>query len=130
MKILYVDDHAKAQDFFCEAIKKIDPTISCMTTSGGKEAALALLGADPIPDIVFLGHRLNDIHAKVILNFIKKHERLKAIRVIIYAAYLNQSDIIQFKKAGADHCMEMEKDFIRFCSSLSALLKTFNLSSC
>ena len=52
MTIFYADDDQDEIDFFCEALKLIDPSIECVTASNGREA-LQLLETIGIPDLIF-----------------------------------------------------------------------------
>jgi hypothetical protein len=38
MVILYIDNDPEDLDLFCDAIKVVDPTITCLRALGGQEA--------------------------------------------------------------------------------------------
>jgi CheY-like chemotaxis protein len=100
MTIFYADDDQDEIDFFCEALKLIDPSIECVTASNGREA-LQLLEVIGIPDLIFLDLKMPEIDGESCLVRIKNNARLKDVPVIIYSSTADAKDIYMLKAKGA-----------------------------
>jgi CheY-like chemotaxis protein len=100
MTIFYADDDQDEIDFFCEALKLVDPSIECVTASNGREA-LQLLEAIEIPDLIFLDLNMPRLDGEGCLVSIKNNARLKDVPVIIYSSTADAKDIYMLKARGA-----------------------------
>ncbi|RKN83698.1 response regulator [Ulvibacterium marinum] len=101
---MIVDDDDDDIDFFCQAIRKIDPTYTCMSATDG-EAALQKLQneTNALPDFIFLDLNMPRMDGKTCLRELKKQEKLKDIPVIIYTTSSHPQEREETLQLGAAH---------------------------
>ena len=54
MVVLNVDDDHEDREFFCDALREIDPSVVCLIAASGMEALALLQDRDALPDYIFL----------------------------------------------------------------------------
>lgn len=82
VRVLIVDDDEDDRDLLCEAIHKLDTSISCILARNGGEALTGLRRAEvPKPDLIFLDLNMPRVNELKFLGEIKKDEFLQKIPV-------------------------------------------------
>lgn len=99
---LLVDDDEDDKEIFCLALKKIDPSIDCITASDGREALSILDDGSFIPDYIFLDLNMPRMDGKECLKEIRKQNRLDKVPVIIFTTSSAERDKEETKKLGAN----------------------------
>ncbi len=100
---MIVDDDLDDYDFFCSAMKEIDPKCKIVMAKNGEDA-LQQLGQDnfELPNYIFLDLNMPRMDGNTCLSHLKKNERLKHIPVVIYTTSSSQKSKGETLKIGAD----------------------------
>jgi len=122
-KVLLVDDDADDQLFFCDALKEVNPNISCELASNGQEA-LTLLSYLPHPRIVFLDLNMPVMNGFDCLEEIRKKDQLNHIPVVIFTTTSEQNAIKRVHDLGANAFFKKPNDFNTILDKLRRLLET------
>jgi CheY-like chemotaxis protein len=121
--ILAIEDDLDDVDFFCEAVKVIDPKIQCIFARDGVEA-LSILD-NTIPDLIFLDLNMPIMDGETCLMEIKKKEYLKEIPVVIYSTapevIINPDNL---KKDSVD-ILKKEVSFTNTVDSIKRVLEKY-----
>jgi CheY-like chemotaxis protein len=102
MIILAIDNDPEDIDLFVDAVKEIDPAITCAAVYSGHEALRFLEEAQELPDIIFLDINMPGMNGKECLLEIRKNPRYHEIPIIMYSTNTNGIDHVDFVKFGAD----------------------------
>lgn len=123
MTILYADDDVDDCEIMKEIISQIDPTISCITASDGKEA-LKLLGETSIlPDTVFLDVNMPVMDGRECLLAIKSNPRLRDIPVVIYSTTTNDAEKNELHRLGAFDFVHKASNFRKLQADLHHVIE-------
>ena len=101
MVVLNVDDDQEDREFFCDALKEIDPSITCLVAESGTQALSLLQGHMPLPDFIFLDINMPMMDGKQCLKKLKSVPELEPIPVIMYSTSTNTREIRESYKLGA-----------------------------
>lgn len=101
MIVLNVDDDQEDREFFRDALKEIDPSITCLMAESGMEALSLLQGHMPLPDFIFLDINMPMMDGKQCLRKLKSVPELEPIPVIMYSTSTNTREIRECYKLGA-----------------------------
>jgi CheY-like chemotaxis protein len=101
MVILNVDDDQEDREFFCDALREIDPSITCLVASGGKEALSLLQKQKTLPDYIFLDINMPMMDGKQCLRSLKNMPDFRSIPVIMYSTSTDTREIQECYKLGA-----------------------------
>ena len=98
----FIDDDLDDQHFLRSALTTIDPTIGLVIESSGT-AALHRLENDEsfTPTYIFLDLNLPRLNGKILLERLKKVQRIKDVPVVIYSTSNYPGDIITCRELGA-----------------------------
>ncbi len=123
MLALIIDDDSDDREIFSEAIRTIDPAITCLEARDGEEG-LNLLTREltVLPDIVFLDINMPRMNGFQCLLEIKKHTRLKEIEVIIYSTTSSSLDIQTYRRLGAGF-LAKQSEYNKLVVLLKGILK-------
>jgi CheY-like chemotaxis protein len=122
MVVLYVDDDVEDIEIFVEAVKECDSSIKCLIAQNGMKA-MDILHSDLMPDFIFLDINMPVINGKSILAEIRKDQKLNSIPVIMYSTTMNQSEIEEYKRMGANHFLVKPNNFQELCDAISEVLR-------
>lgn len=100
MEIFYADDDPVDIVFFARALKRIDPTIKCITATDGVEALDKLFTQTPKPDAIFIDLYMPKLDGIECVIAIKRNKDLKRIPIIIISNAINKKEIDQFNRLG------------------------------
>lgn len=121
MRLLYIDDDPDDGEIFCDAIREIDPAITCIVISNVESALYEL--DKGCPDYFFLDYTMPKVDGKEVLNRLKGHHCFKTTKVIMYSAFMAETEIQECMKMGAYKCMQKSQLFRTMCAELRGLLK-------
>lgn len=82
---LFIDDDSDDQDFFCEAVSQIDPSIVCISAANGTEALEKLADPGLTPDVIFIDMNMPKMSGRETLIEIRKMERLQKTPIYMYS---------------------------------------------
>jgi CheY-like chemotaxis protein len=119
---LIVDDDHDDQQFLIEALKEIDPSCQCFTTSNGEEA-IAHLGdmINPFPDVIFLDLNMPLMGGVECLSIVKRKSSLQHIPVIIYSTSSNQKEMQRVIEKGASYFLVKKNSFKELYEELTLI---------
>ena len=101
MIVLNVDDDLEDREFFCEALREIDASITCLVAGSGMEALSLLQAQAPLPDYIFLDINMPMMDGKQCLKALKSIPEFEAIPVIMYSTSTDSREIRECYKLGA-----------------------------
>lgn len=126
MVVLCVDNDPEDIDFFCDAVKRIDTAITCLSAMSGQDA-LNLLSSirdsQQLPTYVFLDVNMPQMNGKDTLKEIRNNGRYDPVQVVMLSTGLSPSDSREYKQLGADHFMPKANSFQELCDKLKLILK-------
>ena len=122
MVVLCIDDDPDDTEFFCEAIKAINPEALCLMANDGL-TALKMLRTEPAPNIIFLDINMPRMSGREVLIQIKKNYKWSQIPTIIYSTAIIPRDADDYKKLGALDVVKKLAKFKDLCNALQVILK-------
>ena len=127
MVVLCIDDDPDDTDFFCEALKVVNPDARCLTANDGL-TALKLLRSEPGPSIIFLDINMPRMSGRELLVQIKKNYKWSQIPTIIYSTAIVPRDEVDYKKLGAHDVVKKHAKFNDLCNALKVILKKITVA--
>lgn len=100
MEIFYADDDPVDIVFFTRALKRIDPSVTCVTATDGVEALDKLFNQPKKPDAIFIDLYMPKLDGIECVIAIKRNKELKRIPIIIISNAINKKEIDQFNRLG------------------------------
>jgi CheY-like chemotaxis protein len=123
---LVIDDDPDDCYFFCEAIRKIDPSAECVTAMDGEEALRRLRNGIPkLPALIFLDLNMPRMDGRLCLTELKKDKSLKNIPVVILSTSNSAKDIEETKKLGAVYFITKPTDIDKFQRELEFAIQHY-----
>jgi DNA-binding response OmpR family regulator len=121
--LLLIDDDEDDHEFFLEALKEIDSSITCICLFDG-ENALRILKENEreLPDLIILDTNLPKLNGRQILAALKNDEQLKGIPVIMCSTFFSDKEDEELTKLGAVHYLVKPSKFEEFRNSLNIIL--------
>jgi CheY-like chemotaxis protein len=116
MLLLCIDDDPEDVDFFCEAMKVVDPSCTCLVARNGRDGMQLL--EKILPDFIFLDVNMPVMGGKETLAAIKKNSRFKAVPVCILSTSTNKSEMRTYQEMGAYKCFVKPNTFEDLCRML------------
>ncbi len=98
-KILVVDDDPEIVELFIDVLER-DGRFEVRTAGSGYDAGV--LTQEFMPDLVILDYMLPDINGNVVCQTIRKNPNFEHIKIIIVSGVVNQEEINDLLKSGAD----------------------------
>ena len=98
-KILVVDDDPEIVELFVDVLER-DGRFEVKTASTGYDAGI--LTQEFVPDLIILDYMLPDVNGNVVCQTIRKNPNFEHIKIIIVSGVVNQDEINDLLKAGAD----------------------------
>ena len=93
MEIFYAEDDPVDLVFFTRALKRIDPTIHCVTASDGVEALDKLFNQTSRPDAIFIDLYMPRLDGIECVIAIKRNKDYKRIPIIIISNAINKKEV-------------------------------------
>ena len=127
MKALIIDNDPDDRQLFCDALRKVNDEIVCISFATGQEGLNYLREIKDLPKYVFLDIQIDEMDGKECLLRIKRIKHVEKVNVVIYSSSCeNENEIQLYKKLGAAYVMIKPSTFKELCEKLSVL---FNGSS-
>jgi CheY-like chemotaxis protein len=102
MKLLCVDDDADDVSIFCEAVKEINPEISCSAAYDGEEALSFLTSnISQLPVLIFLDINMPRIDGIACLKLIRQNPLFDSIKIYMHSTSASPKDILTAKDLNA-----------------------------
>ena len=119
MLILNIDDDEDDGFIFMEAVREINPAITCLFISTGREA-IQLLSNDlgMLPDYIFLDINMPGMNGRECLVQLRKMEKLKDVSVVMFSTAIPDWERPRYNDLNAE-CFQKPTDF----TSLKVTLK-------
>lgn len=121
MIILNVDDDQEDREFFCDALREIDPTITCLVAPGGMEALSILKKQSPLPDYIFLDINMPMMDGKQCLRTLKSIPEFQEIPVIMYSTSTDTREIRECYNLGAVDFLIKPHSYEKLVNDLSSI---------
>jgi CheY-like chemotaxis protein len=102
MIVLNVDDDLEDREFFCEALREIDPSVTCLIAGSGIEALALLQKQIFLPDYIFLDINMPMMDGKQCLKALKSIPEFESIPVIMYSTSTDTREIRECYRLGAE----------------------------
>jgi len=121
MTLLCIDDDPDDLEIFCEAMKQVDPSCTCIVAGNGREALDML--SKMKPDVVFLDVNMPVMNGRETLRMIRTNKALNAIPVCMLSTYIDDDEAALYRQLGAAECLIKPRSFSAFCQMLQNVLR-------
>ena len=119
-KVLVVDDDAAIVELFVDVLGD-DPRFEIKTAMTGYDAGL--LTEQFKPDLMVLDYMLPDINGNVVCQTVRKNGDLGHMKIIIVSGVVNQDEIDDLLKSGADEFVKKPFNIEKLMGRVEALLE-------
>ena len=123
MLVLNVDDDIEDSEIFCDALKAIDPQISCIHLDNCYRAIDFLNTSKLLPDFVFIDINMPKMNGLECVQKIRENKKLKKLKIIMYSTGFNPEDLNEFTKIGVRYLVKPNK-FAELVGSLKRLISS------
>jgi CheY-like chemotaxis protein len=121
MVVLNVDDDAEDREFFCDALREVDPTITCLIAGSGMEALAMLQQLSLPPDYIFLDINMPMMDGKQCLKTLKSIAEFQHIPVIMYSTSTDTREIKECYKLGAEDFLIKPHSYEKLVNDLNSI---------
>ena len=118
-KILVVDDDPEIVELFVDVLER-DGRFEVKTASTGYDAGIQT--KEFMPDLIILDYMLPDINGNVVCQTIKGKPEFEHTKVIIVSGVVNQDEINDLLKAGADEFIKKPFNIEKVIERIGQLL--------
>ena len=119
-KVLVVDDDEQIVELFVDVLSR-DGRFEVKTATTGYDAGL--LSADFRPDLMILDYMLPDINGNKVCQTVRANPDLSSMKVIIVSGVVNQDEVEELLKAGADDFVKKPFNLEKLMSRIGELLE-------
>lgn len=121
MVVLNVDDDPEDREFFCDALREIDPSINCLIAGSGMEALALLQESTSLPDYIFLDINMPMMDGKQCLKALKSIPEYQAIPVVMYSTSTDTREIRECYELGAEDFLIKPHSFEKLVNDLNSI---------
>ena len=121
MIVLNVDDDQEDREFFCDALREIDPTIVCLVAASGLDALNVLKKQAILPDYIFLDINMPLMDGKQCLKALKSMPEFQEIPVIMYSTSTDTEEIRECYSLGADDFLIKPHSYEKLVNDLTSI---------
>ena len=118
-RVLVVDDDPQIVELFKDLLT-VDSRFDIRTASTGYDAGV--VSADFKPDLMILDYMLPDINGNIVCETVRKNELLANMKIIIVSGVVNQSEVDNLVKHGADEFLKKPFDIKTLMQRVESLL--------
>jgi excisionase family DNA binding protein len=118
-KVLVVDDDPEIVELFADVLNR-DGRFDVRTASTGYDAGI--LTQEFMPDLIILDYMLPDINGNVVCQTIRQNPNFEHIKIIIVSGVVNQDEINELLKAGADDFVKKPFNIEKLIERIGQLL--------
>jgi len=119
-RILVVDDDEQIVELFVDVLSR-DSRYVIKTATSGYDAGI--LTEQFKPDLMILDYMLPDINGNVVCATVRKNPALSGMKIIIVSGVVNQEEIEELLKAGADEFVKKPFNIEKLLSRIDTLLE-------
>lgn len=121
MVVLNVDDDPEDREFFCDALREIDPSINCLIAGSAMEALALLQESTSLPDYIFLDINMPMMDGKQCLKALKSIPEYQAIPVVMYSTSTDTREIRECYELGAEDFLIKPHSFEKLVNDLNSI---------
>lgn len=121
MLILNIDDDVEDREMFREAIRAVDPVISCIQHESGLNALEFIADSEIVPDYIFIDINMPKMNGYECVKEIRLLPGTKKIPIIMYSTAFNPNDQVDFKKLGIKYLTKSSR-FSELVESIKNLI--------
>lgn len=121
MVILNVDDDQEDREFFSDALREIDPSITCLSSDGGMDALSLMERQRPLPDYIFLDINMPMMDGKQCLKALKSIPEFESIPVIMYSTSTDTREIRECYELGASDFLIKPNSYDKLVNDLHSI---------
>jgi len=92
MVVLNVDDDAEDREFFRDALREIDSSITCLVAGNAMEALTLLKTRHPLPDFIFLDINMPMMSGWEVLTLLDTLDNHHQIYVVMVTSSIDKAD--------------------------------------
>ena len=118
-KVLIVDDDAELVELISDVLER-DGRFEVKTASTGYDAGV--LTQEFVPDLIILDYMLPDINGNIVCQTIRKNPNFEHMKIIIVSGVVNQDEINDLLKAGADEFVKKPFNIEKLIERIGELL--------
>lgn len=118
-RILVVDDDPAIVELFSDALSR-DRRFDVRTAGTGYDAGM--LTESYRPHLIILDYMLPDVNGNIVCRRIRENPELRSTKIIVVSGVVNQAEIDDLKKAGADDFIKKPFDIHHLTERMAALL--------
>src|ERR671926_1168951 len=118
-KILVVDDDPEIVELFVDVLER-DGRFEVKTAGSGYDAGM--ITQEFMPDLIILDYMLPDINGNVVCQTIRKNPAFEHTKIIIVSGVVNQDEINDLLKAGADEFVKKPFNIEKLIERIGELL--------
>jgi excisionase family DNA binding protein len=119
-KILIVDDDPEIVELMVDVLIR-DGRFDVKTASSGYDAGL--ITQQFCPDLIILDYMLGDVNGNVVCQTIKSNTAFLNTKIIIVSGVVNQSEIADLLKAGAEDFMKKPFNITELVDKIAGVLQ-------
>jgi len=119
-KILVVDDDPEIVELFVDVLER-DGRFEVKTAMSGYDAGM--MTQEFCPDLVILDYMLPDVNGNIVCKTLRQNPNFAHIKVIIVSGVVNQEEISDLLKAGADEFVKKPFNIERLIERVAELLE-------
>ena len=121
MLILYVDDDGDDREMFFDAVREIDPQISCIVFDSGQSVLDYLQTTGTLPNYIFIDINMPRMNGYECAKAIKSKKKLKNIQIIMYSTSFNPHELAEFSALGIKF-LDKPNKFMNLVHSIKSLI--------
>ncbi len=121
MQIVYVDDDADDREMFSDAVREIDPQISCIVFDSGQSVLDYLGTTGTFPNYIFIDINMPRMNGYECAKAIKSKKKLKNIQIIMYSTSFNPHELAEFTQLGIKF-LDKPNKFINLVHSIRCII--------
>ena len=118
-KILVVDDDPEIVELFVDVLER-DGRFEVKTAGTGYDAGV--MTQEFLPDLMILDYMLPDINGNIVCQTIRKNPNFEHMKIIIVSGVVNQDEINDLLKAGADEFVKKPFNIEKLIDRIGELL--------
>ena len=100
MLVLNVDDDSDDRELFCDALKAIDPQISCLHFDSGDTILDFLKTNEKVPDYIFIDINMPRMNGFECVRQIRANTNLKQVPIVMFSTAFNPNDLKEYSNLG------------------------------
>lgn len=127
--VYLVDDDSEDQEFFNEALEKVDMNIALNVFDCGKAVIDDLQSNNHKPDLIFLDLYMPFMDGEECLKYIRRYSVLDRIPIVIYSTEFDIDRIEQLMSLGANKYLRKPDSFDALTISMGIIFQSIKNSS-